>query len=145
MVRAVERKVRSRAQQLYESRGQTEGQALQDWFQAESEVLENNMAAPLYRRMRSSSESDQNAREIRAGGAVIRLRNRSSSPQTAYFFANALHLLRIPLLRFFQSLNHRRYNDRQTYGRIDEYLTELPSFGWRNEFAPGDRLAVRTS
>lgn len=63
MVRAVERKVRSRAQQLYDSRGQTEGQALQDWFQAESEVLENNMAALLYRRMRSSSESDQNARE----------------------------------------------------------------------------------
>ena len=63
MVRAVERKVRSRAQQLYESRGQTEGQALQDWFQAESEVLENNIAAPLYRRTRSSSQSAQNARE----------------------------------------------------------------------------------
>ena len=63
MVRAVERKVRSRAQQLYESRGQTDGRELQDWFQAESEVLENNMAASLYRRLRSSSESDQNAPE----------------------------------------------------------------------------------
>ena len=38
MVQMVERKVRSRAQQLYENRGQAEGQDLQDWFQAESEV-----------------------------------------------------------------------------------------------------------
>jgi hypothetical protein len=30
----VERKVRSRAQQLYESRGQTEGRELEDWFKA---------------------------------------------------------------------------------------------------------------
>ena len=52
MVRMVERKVRSRAQQLFETRGQEEGQDLQDWFQAESEVLENSILAPLYRRMR---------------------------------------------------------------------------------------------
>jgi hypothetical protein len=52
MVQMVERKVRSRAQQLYESRGQTEGHDLQDWFQAESEVLENSILAPLYRRLR---------------------------------------------------------------------------------------------
>ncbi len=39
MVQMFERKVRSRAQELYETRGQTEGQELQDWFQAESEVL----------------------------------------------------------------------------------------------------------
>ncbi len=55
MVRAVERKVRSRAQQLYESRGQAEGQELQDWFQAETEILENTPVAKLYRRMRDSS------------------------------------------------------------------------------------------
>ena len=53
MVQMVERKVRSRAQQLYETRGQREGQDLQDWFQAESEVLENSILAPLYRRMRT--------------------------------------------------------------------------------------------
>jgi hypothetical protein len=53
MVQLVERKVRSRAKQLYETRGQEEGQALQDWFQAESEVLENSILAPLYRRMRT--------------------------------------------------------------------------------------------
>jgi hypothetical protein len=55
MVQLVERKVRSRAKQLYETRGQEEGQALQDWFQAESEVLENSVLAPLYRRLRTGN------------------------------------------------------------------------------------------
>ena len=54
MVQMVERKVRSRAKQLYESRGQEEGQDLQDWFQAESEVLENSILAPLYRRIKTN-------------------------------------------------------------------------------------------
>lgn len=57
MVQMVERKVRSRAQQLYETRGQGDGQDLQDWFQAESEVLEKTIVAPLYRRMRTSDQS----------------------------------------------------------------------------------------
>jgi hypothetical protein len=56
MVQLVERKVRTRAKQLYETRGQEEGQALQDWFQAESEVLENSVVAPLYRRLRSDKQ-----------------------------------------------------------------------------------------
>ena len=56
MVQLVERRVRSRAQQLYENRGQGEGQDLQDWFQAESEVLENTILAPLYRRRRSTQQ-----------------------------------------------------------------------------------------
>ncbi len=55
MVQLVERKVRSRAKQLYETRGQTEGQELQDWFQAESEVLEKSIIAPLYRRLRTGN------------------------------------------------------------------------------------------
>ena len=59
MVQLVERKVRSRAKQLYETRGQEDGQALQDWFQAESEVLENSIIAPLYRRMRTGSQDVQ--------------------------------------------------------------------------------------
>jgi len=57
MRQMAERKVRSRAQQLYESRGQSEGQDLQDWFQAESEVLENSILGPLYRRIRTSGEN----------------------------------------------------------------------------------------
>lgn len=56
MVQMVERKVRSRAQQIYETRGQAAGQDLQDWFQAESEVLENSILAPLYRRMRTAGD-----------------------------------------------------------------------------------------
>jgi hypothetical protein len=59
MVRMVERKVRSRAQQLYETRGQKEGQELKDWFQAESEVLENSILAPLYRRVKTDRSIEQ--------------------------------------------------------------------------------------
>jgi Protein of unknown function (DUF2934) len=57
MARMVERKVRSRAKQLYESRGQEEGQDLQDWFQAESEMLENKFLANLYRKVRSGESN----------------------------------------------------------------------------------------
>ena len=59
MVRMVERKVRSRAQQLYETRGQEKGQELQDWFQAESEVLENSILAPLYRKVKTDQSVEQ--------------------------------------------------------------------------------------
>ncbi len=62
MVKLVERKVRSRAQQLYETRGHTEGAELQDWFQAESEVLGNSILAPLYRRMRTKDEESTGER-----------------------------------------------------------------------------------
>ncbi|HEY1677348.1 MAG TPA: DUF2934 domain-containing protein [Candidatus Sulfotelmatobacter sp.] len=53
LVQMVERMVRSRAQQLYELRGQTDGQDLQDWYQAELEVLETKSLASLYRRLRN--------------------------------------------------------------------------------------------
>lgn len=59
MVQLIERKVRSRAKQLYETRGQQDGQELQDWFQAESEVLGNSILAPLYRRLRTGSKDAQ--------------------------------------------------------------------------------------
>ena len=61
MVQLVERKVRSRARQLYEERGEVEGQDLQDWFQAESEVLEDSILAPLYRRVRAGSQEQVSA------------------------------------------------------------------------------------
>lgn len=66
MMQMVERKVRSRAQQLYETRGEAEGQELQDWFQAETEVLENSILAPLYRRLKSNTpeEDDQLSAEL---------------------------------------------------------------------------------
>jgi Protein of unknown function (DUF2934) len=51
----LERKIRLHARRLYEERGQTEGDALQDWVQAESEVLENSILAPLYRKTRAQA------------------------------------------------------------------------------------------
>ena len=59
MLRAVERKVRERAQQLYETRGQVDGHALQDWVQAEAELLENRVLAPMYRRLRGGDSGLQ--------------------------------------------------------------------------------------
>ena len=59
MVRMVERKVRERAQQLYDERGQEDGRSLQDWFQAESEVIGNSIIAPLYRRLKGENQGKQ--------------------------------------------------------------------------------------
>jgi len=56
MLKLVERKVRSRAKQLYETRGEVDGHALQDWVQAESEVLGKSILAPLYRRSRTENQ-----------------------------------------------------------------------------------------
>ena len=55
MTGLLERKIRLHAQRLYDERGQTEGLALQDWFEAESRVLENSILAPLYRKSRETS------------------------------------------------------------------------------------------
>lgn len=68
MRQMLERKVRSRAQELYESRGQAEGQDLQDWFQAESELIENSTIASLYIRSKTESKQarqDADSHEIR--------------------------------------------------------------------------------
>ena len=51
----IERKIRLHAQHLYDQRGQAEGLALQDWVQAESEVLAKSILAPLYRKTRAES------------------------------------------------------------------------------------------
>lgn len=61
--RMVERKVRSRAQQLYESRGEEAGGDLQDWFQAESEVVESAGIAALYKRRKEAREQISNPTE----------------------------------------------------------------------------------
>src|SRR5277367_6840718 len=55
-VKLMERKVRSRAKHLYQTRGEVDGHALQDWVQAESEVLGNTVLAPLYRRLHSENQ-----------------------------------------------------------------------------------------
>ncbi len=48
MVELLERKIRLRARQIYHERGQAEGQELDDWVQAESEILKSSILAPLW-------------------------------------------------------------------------------------------------
>ena len=48
MVSMLEKKIRLRARQLYEERGQQDGHAVEDWVQAESEVLKSSILAPLW-------------------------------------------------------------------------------------------------
>lgn len=48
MVELLERKIRLRARQIYHERGQVEGQELDDWVQAESEILKSSILAPLW-------------------------------------------------------------------------------------------------
>lgn len=48
MLELLERKIRLRARQLYDERGQVEGLELEDWVQAESEVLQSGILGPLW-------------------------------------------------------------------------------------------------
>jgi Protein of unknown function (DUF2934) len=48
MINMLEKKIRLRARQLYEERGQIDGRALEDWVRAESEVLKSSIMAPLW-------------------------------------------------------------------------------------------------
>ena len=59
MTELIERKIRLHAQRLYDKRGQGEGLALQDWVQAESEVVGNSVLAPLYRRLHNESQGSE--------------------------------------------------------------------------------------
>jgi hypothetical protein len=54
----LERKIRLHAQHLYDQRGPAEGNALQDWVEAESRVLENTTLATFYRKTRAEGQSD---------------------------------------------------------------------------------------
>ena len=66
MTELLERKIRLHAQHLYDQRGQAEGLALQDWVEAESQVLENSILAPLYRK--SSREKPDPSEGIEDSG-----------------------------------------------------------------------------
>jgi hypothetical protein len=63
MAELVERKIRTHARRLYRDRGEVEGHALQDWVQAESEVLGNSILAPLYRKIRVENGPSQQFEE----------------------------------------------------------------------------------
>ena len=60
----LERKIRLHARQLYEKRGQTEGFALQDWVEAESQVLGKSILAPLYRKTREDNRPSPDNQEV---------------------------------------------------------------------------------
>ena len=55
MMDMLERKIRLRARQLYHQRGQEEGKALEDWIQAETEILKSSILAPLWSKGRQRS------------------------------------------------------------------------------------------
>jgi hypothetical protein len=59
MTELLERKIRLHARHLYDQRGQAEGEALKDWVEAESQVLENSTLAPLYRKNRTTNASPE--------------------------------------------------------------------------------------
>lgn len=56
MITMLENKIRLRAQQLWEERGQPEGAPLEDWAKAESEVLKSSILAPLWSTRQESNE-----------------------------------------------------------------------------------------
>jgi Protein of unknown function (DUF2934) len=58
MVNMLERKIRLRARQFYEERGQEDGRALDDWVKAESEVLKSSILRPLWA-VRDESQSSE--------------------------------------------------------------------------------------
>lgn len=55
MLELLEKRIRSRAQELFEQRCEEGGTALEDWLTAEREILHKNSLAALYRRSRSES------------------------------------------------------------------------------------------
>jgi len=63
MTELLERKIRLHARHLYDNRGQVEGLALEDWVQAESEVLGNSILAPLYRKAQETSGPSESIEE----------------------------------------------------------------------------------
>ena len=56
LLELVEKKIRQRAQQLYQEREPSAGSPLEDWVRAESEVLASTTLAPLYWRQRLCDE-----------------------------------------------------------------------------------------
>jgi Protein of unknown function (DUF2934) len=59
MVELLERKVRMRARQLYDERGQIEGRDLEDWVQAESEILKSSILAPLWNKRQEQESAEE--------------------------------------------------------------------------------------
>ena len=61
LLELVERKIRLRAEELYQGRSVAHGTALDDWLKAEKEVLARSILAPLYWRSRSKREESDSS------------------------------------------------------------------------------------
>jgi len=59
MLAMLEKKIRLHARKIYEERGKTEGQALEDWAKAESEVLKSSILAPLWNHRQELEPTEQ--------------------------------------------------------------------------------------
>jgi hypothetical protein len=53
----LERKIQLRAYEMYEQRGRADGRALDDWLQAEDEILGQSISTPFYQRRRPHAHS----------------------------------------------------------------------------------------
>jgi hypothetical protein len=58
MISMLENKIRLRARQLYEQRGQVDGRALEDWLKAEAETLKSSILRPLWALREQLQSSD---------------------------------------------------------------------------------------
>jgi len=79
MIELVERKIRARAQQIYEERGHMDGSEVADWVQAESEVLGKSILAPMYRRVRIAP---QEPAEVQSGALMLEMETGDSAVPT---------------------------------------------------------------
>jgi hypothetical protein len=61
MAELLENKIRRHAQDIHDRRGDGQGSALEDWVRAESEVIENTVLGPLYRKSRDSNSEAEAA------------------------------------------------------------------------------------
>jgi hypothetical protein len=82
MITMLEKKIRLRARQLYEERGQIDGLALEDWSKAESEVLKTSILAPLWN-VRHDLESDDFQSNDGDSNDLQSTNPRSNDPQSA--------------------------------------------------------------
>jgi hypothetical protein len=57
LLELIERKIAIRAYELYQARRDARGSALEDWLQAEDEVLGQSISAPLYHRRKAVGHS----------------------------------------------------------------------------------------
>jgi len=64
MVELLERKVRMRARQIHDERGSGEGSELEDWVQAESEVLKSSILAPLWNKRQERQAAQEELAEV---------------------------------------------------------------------------------